>query len=210
MESLCGGVPDVLNHFPAYVGWANLARTLAIYDLYKRVQDLNGHIADIGTFRGASFLLFAKLVKLMEPHDTTVVHGFDWFQGMAPGKKDYERHKGDYVGDYEQLVRLTELQGLSEVAHLHKMDLTRELPAFFAKNDYMRFKIVFLDCGIREVLEESLKHFWPRLVNGGILLFDHYNTHVSPSESLLFDQYAEGRKVHTVPFCRQPTGFIVK
>lgn len=199
---------DLVNQFPAYAGYVNLARFLMLYDLYKQVRDLAGHIADVGTFKGASFLFFAKLIRLFEPLDTTVVHGFDWFEGMV--EADYAGAKGRYVSDFNRLTALTEAQGLGGIAHIHKLDLTADLPAFFEKNDYLRFKMVFIDCGVETVIAESFRHFWPRLVNGGILVFDHYNCHVSPSESILFDRYLEGRSVKTVPFSRQPTGYVVK
>jgi hypothetical protein len=180
------------------------------YDLYKQVEHVNGHIADIGTFKGASFLFLAKLVKLFEPYDTTVVHGFDWFKGMDTGAGDNAEFQGKYVGDYGRLKRLIELQGLDSLAKIHSLDLVNELPKFFATRDYMKFKIVFLDCGVHDVLEKSLDHFWPRLVNGGLLVLDHFNSKVSPSESILLDKVLGHRTVRTVPFSRQPTGYVVK
>jgi len=210
LDSLHDGAKDIITHFPAYVGYVNLAQFLMFHDLYKQVLDLNGHIADVGTFKGSSLLTFAKLVKLFEPYDTTVVHGFDWFKGMAPGTGDNAEFSGRYVGDFERLLKLIDLQGLSPIAKIHALDLSRELPAFFADKDYMRFKIVFLDCGVHDVLVEALKHFWPRLVAGGLLILDHYNSKVSPSESVLLDGYLEHRTVRTVPYSRQPTGYVVK
>lgn len=209
-DELHDGPKDIVTHFPAYVGYVNLARYLMFYDIYKRVAEINGHIADIGTFKGASFLFLAKLVKLFEPYNTTVVHGFDWFKGMDTGTGDNPEFTGKYVGDFGRLNRLIDLQGLSPIAKIHSLDLTNDLPKFFTEREYMKFKLVFLDCGIHEVLEKSIEYFWPRLVNGGILVLDHYNSKVSPSESILLDRVLDGRTVHTTPFSRQPTGFVVK
>ena len=43
----------------------------------------------------------------------------------------------------------------------------------------MRFKLVFIDCGIEKVLINTLPHVWSRLVKGGILILDHYNASFS-------------------------------
>jgi hypothetical protein len=44
-------------------------------------QSIAGHIADVGTYKGASALLFAKLMKIHNPESLWQVHGFDWFKG---------------------------------------------------------------------------------------------------------------------------------
>jgi hypothetical protein len=46
---------DLIYQFPAYVGHVNLARFLFFYDLYKKTIELNWHITDVGTWKGASF-----------------------------------------------------------------------------------------------------------------------------------------------------------
>jgi hypothetical protein len=201
---------DLVFQFPVFVGQVNLARYLFFYDLYKRVMELNGHMADVGTYKGASFLFMAKMLKLFEPHNTTQVHGFDWFQGMQPGQADCAQQQGQYQADYDTLLRLTTLQGLSDVAVLHKMDLTQELDGFMDANPHMRFKLVFIDCGMEQVLEKTLPAFWDRLVMGGILIMDHYNCEVSPTESRLVDSVVGQNRIRQIPCNRQPTAYIVK
>ena len=114
---------DLIYQFPAYVGHVNLARYLFFYDLYKQVIDLNGHIADVGTWKGASFLFMAKMIKLFEPYNTTQAYAFDWFQGMEPGKDDDSNQLGQYSSDYDALNKLVELQELNDIAIINKLDL---------------------------------------------------------------------------------------
>ncbi len=56
LDEMAPTAKDVISSFPVYVGYVSLARYLAFYELYKQVMDLPGHIAEIGTYRGASFL----------------------------------------------------------------------------------------------------------------------------------------------------------
>jgi len=90
------------------------------------------------------------------------------------------------------------------------MDVTKDLESFLEKHRAMRFKIVFIDCGVQDVITASLESFWPRLVPGGILMMDHYNTAVSPTESELTEQFIGNRPLRQVPFARQPTAYVVK
>ena len=200
---------DFVHQFPLFSGFNNLARYLTFYDLYKQVYELAGDIADVGTYKGASFMMFTKLVKLFEPYTYTQVHAYDWFEGMAPTTEDDKRHAGEYVGDYEMLRKLLELQELSDIGKIHKLDLTKSLPEHFEQYSYLRFKLCFIDCGIKEVLEESLKHFWPRVVNGGIVILDHYNLPVSPYECDVIEKYTNC-KIQQCAYTRQPTGYVVK
>ncbi|OPX88183.1 MAG: hypothetical protein A4E53_02129 [Pelotomaculum sp. PtaB.Bin104] len=201
---------DFIFQFPVFTGHVNLGRYLFFYDLYKKVLNLNGHLADVGTYKGASFLYMAKLVKLFEPYNTTQVHGFDWFEGMKPSEKDDPGQENKYKADYEILQKLIRWQNLNDVAILNKMDITKELDNYFELNSHLRFKMVFIDCGISEVLQKSLEHFWSRLVKGGVLIMDHYNCEVSPSESDLLEQYIGNNYVLQMPFNRQPTCYVVK
>lgn len=202
---------DLVHQFPVFAGHVNLGRYLFFYDLYKKCLDLSGHIADVGTWKGASFFFMAKMVRLFEQYNTTQVHGFDWFKGMKPVKgKDDTTCDGEYVAEYNMVIKMIDLQKLNDIAMIHKLNLVDELGGFFEEHPHMRFKMVFIDCGIADVLENSLRHFWPRLVNGGILIMDHYNVETSPHESSIVEKYIGKNLVRQFPYNRQPTGYVIK
>ena len=206
------GIPkiDLIHQFPIFIGHVNLARYLFFYDMYKKVQGLAGDVADIGTWKGSTFLFMAKVIKLFEPYTYTQVHGFDWFKGMKPGKGDNSDYAGKYDSSYNNLLRLIELQGLGDMAVLHKLDLQKDLGKFFKDNPHLRFKMVFVDCGITKVLEECLKYYWPRLVPGGILIMDHYGLDCSPNESRIVDKYVGNNHIEHAIFTRQPSAYVIK
>jgi len=201
---------DLIHHFPVFVGHVNLAKYLFIYDLYKKCYKLAGDIADVGTWKGSSFLFCSKLVKLFEPYSYTQVHAFDWFQGMKPKENDNPNLEGRYTCDYESLIELVDLQDLNNIAEIHKLDLSKELDLFFKNNPHLRFKMIYIDCGIENVIKESLKFFWPRLTKGGILMMDHYNLDISPEESKHTDQIIGDNLIKKFPFSRHPTAYIIK
>lgn len=201
---------DIIYDFTVFVGQVNLARFIFFYELYKKVLELNGDIADVGTYKGASFLLMSKLVKIFEPYNSTKVYGFDWFEGMKPSKDDDVNQKGKYIASYDTLNELIKLQGLENVAVLNKLDLTKQTKSYLEERPSQRYKIVFIDCGIKNVLEETIPAFWSRLVNGGIMILDHYNNSHSPSESSLLEKTIGDRLIKQMPFNRQPTAYVIK
>lgn len=211
LEGLWDGPTDLIFNFNVFVGSVNMARLLAYYEMYKQVVDISGDIADVGTYRGASLMSFAKLIKIFEPYSQTRAHGFDWFKGMAPGDDDAAENKGKYVPSKEILQRLVSLQGLDGFVELHDMDLTSaDLPAFLAERPWLRFKLIFLDCGIADVMQATLEHMYPRLVPGGILMLDHFNNAMSPQESAIVQSFTGEAVVRQIPFSRGPSAYIIK
>lgn len=201
---------EIVTNFGAYGGDANIAHMLYKYELYKQVLDLNGNIGEIGIYKGKSFLYWAKLVKLFEPYNLTQVYGFDWFEGMKPYECDDVNQQGKYVGSYEELMNLVEWQGLEDTALVFNMNVITDSMKFVEARPYLRFKILYIDCGIKEVMEAAFEAFYPRLVKGGILMMDHYNYAVSPTESDIVENYIGKNIIHQMPFSRQPTGYIIK
>ena len=210
LEKMNPPLRDIVYQFPVFIGSVNIARELFFYELYKKVLNLSGHIGEVGTYKGASFMLWAKLVKLFEPYNMTQVYGFDWFEGMQPGDGDEAQLSGEYKADYQTLKTLIDWQGLDNIAILEKMDVTKELEPYMADRPYLRFKLIFIDCGIKDVLEASLHALWPRLVQGGVLILDHYNMEVSPTESDIMEKYVGTRPILQMPFNRHSSGYVVK
>lgn len=201
---------EIISNFGAYGGYANIAHMLYKYDLYKKVLNLNGNIGEIGIYKGKSFLFWAKLVKLFEPYNLTQVYGFDWFEGMKPEESDDSNQNGKYIGSYNQLMNLVKWQELEDIALVYSMNVITDSIKFVEARPQLRFKILYIDCGIKEVMESAFEAFYPRLVNGGILMMDHYNYAVSPAESDIAEKYIGKHVVYQMPFSRQPTGYIIK
>lgn len=201
---------DYIHQFPAFIGHLTLARFVSLYETYKMTLGVAGHIAEIGVFMGAGSLFFAKVSKLFEPETLTQVHGFDWFRGAQITEEEKYVADGECTEDYERLISLIRAQGLDNIVRIHGLDITADLPEFFAEHSHLRFKLIFVDCGIYDVVASTIKHFWPRLTAGGIMLFDHFNHEVAPGETRAIDELLPGAKVRTFTFGWMPTAYIVK
>lgn len=209
-----GYAPDeLIHHYPCFTGHLTLSRFLSLYECYKRTLGIAGHIADVGVYKGASMLFFAKLVQIHEAVTLTQVHGFDWFQGNAPSAQDDPKVlKHSSTESYERVKSLVEAQSLQHIVRLHKMDLTKELDAFFVRYPHLQFKLIFLDTGTYDVVKASLSRLWDRLTKGGILILDQYNFEIAPGETRAVREFFEDKEqvIHTFPSGWMPTAYIVK
>lgn len=202
---------DYLHDFSAYIGHMSLNRILTIYELYKKTIGLAGHIADVGVYKGASSLLFAKLIKIFESEALTLCHGFDWFQGTVTGEKDSALVvDGGYKTDYDDIVELVAKQGFSNILKIHKLDLRCELAIFFNNHPHLRFKLVMMDAGCYDVMKASIPVFYDRLLPGGIMIFDQYSHEFAPGEMLALKDCLPNVCVKTIPNSWMPNAYIIK
>lgn len=210
-EELNIPLQDLVENFTCFTGHMSLSRYLGLYELYKSTLGVAGHIAEVGTYKGASFFLFAKLIKIFEAESLTQVHGFDWFEGMDNVNEDVQKvNKGDYKADESTIRKLIKIQGLDNMAFIHKTDVTKELKPFLDHHRHLQFKLVFLDAGIYDVVKIALPLLWERLTPGGILILDQYNHELSPGETQAVREYLPNAKVKTLPNIWMPTAYIVK
>ncbi len=202
---------DYLHDFTAYIGHMSLNRLLTIYELYKKTLGMAGHIADVGVYKGASSLLFAKLIKNFESEALTLCHGFDWFQGTHIGENDSSLvADGGYKTEYESVLELIKMQQMDNILKIHKLDLTKDLPDFFDKNKHLRFKLIMMDAGTYEVMDAAIPLFYERLIPGGIMIFDQYSHEFSPGEAMMLHKHIPHAKVMTIPNSWMPNAYVVK
>ena len=200
---------EIIFQFPIYLGEKNLARHLQFYELFKKVQNLSGHIADVGTWKGSSMIFMSKLVKILENNSGTKVYGFDWFKDHVQGKNDKKEHQGKYKSSYVELKKNVKMLKLNNT-EIIKIDLVKNLRSFFNKNKWLRFKYVFVDCGTEKVLENAVPLFWSRLLKNGVMILDHYNNPTSPSESNIIDSVIGKNSIEKFHFSDHPSAFIIK
>ncbi len=203
-------VEDYIHHFPCFVGHLTLARFLSLYECYQRTLGVAGHVAEVGVYKGAVSLFLAKLLKIFEPQALTQVHGFDWFRGNQPGPHDTDMPVGAYAEPYERVVRLVQAQGLSNILKIHQLDVANEIGRFLEARPHLQFKLVFLDCGVHEVVRAAIRALWPRLTPGGMLVFDQYNFEAAPGETLAVRELLPEQRVRTFAYGWMPTAYIQK
>jgi hypothetical protein len=201
---------DLIHHFPAFAGTQTIIRFLSLYELFKMTEGIAGHIAEMGVYKGSGSLWFAKLLQIFEPNSLSQVHGFDWFKGTEPTSEEPNLQPGSYSEPFERVNSLVASQGLSHVIKLHDLDLRKDLPGFFSSAPHLRFRLVFADAGLYDIVREIIINVWPRISKGGILVLDQYNFDLAPGETRAVNELLPDVEVRTLPWGWMPTAFIVK
>ncbi len=153
-------VREILTEWPTQtmgVDEAYMIRTAVL-----RTAKIEGEIAEVGVFRGAS----AKVI--CEAKGDRALHLFDTFEGLPqPGEQDTEFHKGQYARSIESVSEY--LKGYSNVK-LYK----GIFPATSGPVRDRQFSFVHLDVDLYESTTAALEFFYPRMSPGGIIISHDY------------------------------------
>lgn len=201
---------EYIEYFPAFAGHMTLNRYFTLYEMYKKTLGIAGHIAEIGVYKGAGSLLFAKLIQIFESESLTMVHGFDHFKGTDSDTDSSLQIVGGNLSDEGMLREIVDLQKLDHIVKIHNMDATKDWAGVFEKYPHLRFKLIFLDSGTYSVTLASIEALWPRLNIGGIMVFDQYSNEVAPGETKAIHELLPNEKIQTIPNSWMPNSYILK
>lgn len=203
------------DHWPLFGGMTNISRRLAIYELVKKVIDLPGHFCELGCWYGTNLVYLAKLVQLLRPQGYVEVIGFDSFEGLQnfDGQKDSSPAgwEGKYKGNPELLEDVLRLYKLEDGVQLVKGRIEETLPRFLEQRKDVRFSFIYLDVDLYSPTRTGIDLLYPRLLKGGVMVFDEYNVpHWTGETSAVHELLGDNVRIHSLPFTRQPTAYIIK
>lgn len=209
---------NVIDHWPLYCGIQNLERYLANVELVKSILHVPGHIAEFGSWRGANLMLMAKTLRVLAPGNQKMLHCFDSFQGLTEfvkedaGKdKDW---KNTYKGSYEELKEMIELYEMQDEIVIHKGLIENTLTPLIKQHEYLSFSMVYCDTDLYSSTQLILKELHPRLVKGGIFVFDEWNYEVWPGEGVAANEFMKEHgssyQAEQLPNVRSPSLILRK
>jgi len=148
------------------------------------VRHLPGAAAEVGVYKGGSLVLIAGVLR------EKVVYGIDTFSGM-PEPLERDKHLAGLFGD-------TSVEGVMQTIAAFGYENVRLIaglfPAVVADLDET-FSFVHVDCDLYTSVRDCCAYFWPRLVPGGIMIFDDYVTKDCPGAREATDEFVK----HTQP-----------
>lgn len=174
-------------------------RVYMLYQLARQALALPGDLAEAGVYRGGSSLLLCQLAK----QRGKVVHMFDTFAGMPGTDASIDQHQAGEFAD-TSVEAVGALVAPTGSGQLH--------PGFFPDSacglEATKYCFVHVDMDIYRSVSDCCAFFYPRLCEGGILLFDDYGFKSCPGVRQAVDEYFIGQKV----IIYMPTGqaFVVK
>ena len=178
---------------------ASAERKYFLRSLLALADGLPGDTAEAGVWRGSSsWFICDRLRGSGKTH-----HGFDSFEGLSsPSEPD-----GSYwrIGDLR-----TRSEAASELLEGFDVRLYEGwIPERFPEVEGREFCVVHIDVDLYEPTRDSIAFFYPRVVPGGLLVFDDHGFSTCPGATRAVDEFMASRPE---PVIEVPTGqaFVIK
>lgn len=143
-------------------------RLYLLASLARQCAHLEGELAECGVYRGGSALLLARV--LADAGAARPLHLFDSFEGMPSSvTRARDSHRQGDFGD-TTLDHVRSLMAAFPFVTTHP----GFIPGTFAGLGDRRFSLVHVDVDVYQSTLDCLAFFYPRMVSGGMFLFDDY------------------------------------
>jgi hypothetical protein len=189
---------EVLANLGLFVNRQTLTRYLFLNELYQKVLDVHGIVAEFGVRWGQNLALMESLRGIYEPYNyNRQLVGFDTWEGFPSvhgkdGGSDIAV-KGAYAvtkGYEEYLAKVLDChEQESPVSHIQKYqlvkgDATVTVPKYLKENPQTIIAFAYFDFDIYEPTKKVLEAIKPYLTKGSIIGFDELNKHDFPGETV--------------------------
>jgi hypothetical protein len=144
-------------------------RCYVLDELARHCLHLDGEVAECGVYRGGTAHLFATTIA-EHARRPVRLHLFDTFAGMpTAADTDASAHRQGDFGDTSLASVRAFLAAFPDV-EFH----AGVIPDTFRELGAERFALVHVDVDLYQSVRDCCVFFHPRLVNGGVMVFDDY------------------------------------
>lgn len=207
---------EIENRFYLDLEPRRMAKMLAHYELYKMIIDKPGDIFEMGVFKGASFLRWAKFRNIFENNFSRNLVGFDIF-GEFPEAEEVDRKAknkftelaGDLGISIEHLKEKLEKLSLNNNVKLIKGDITKTINPYLEENPQTKIALLHVDVDLLEPTKQSIEKFHKYMVKGGIIVLDDYG--FFPGANIVIDEFIKKNnlEIKKFSFAHTPSYIII-
>jgi hypothetical protein len=219
---------EICRNFQIYTRRVFLKRFIAHYELFRQTIELPGDIVELGVYRGASLMSWANFLEVRSMGDRAKqVIGFDNWKGFtefAPEDGAPDSRVNKVIGGYnggefkDILAEAVDIYDSDRFIPykprvvLVDGDIEQSLPMFVEQNPGLRVSLLHVDCDLYRPTRTALELLWPRVVTGGVVIFDDYGVRPWEGESRAADEYFMGKgiKLKRLDWAHCPGAYIVK
>jgi predicted O-methyltransferase YrrM len=207
------------NEFHFLCDTTRFAKLVTRGELVRMIADVPGDIVDAGAFKGVSTLQFAHFLQIYRPNAHGRVLSCDTFEPSMTRLRAHEQGVADdLMSAYEPSAegRLRDAIarfGLTHRVTILKGDITATLPRYLGENPGCRIALLHCDLDAYEPTLATLQAAWPRIVPGGVVVFDEYA--VGPwgeadAADQFFSKLSQPPRLRTLTTGPSPTAYCVK
>jgi len=151
-----------------------------LYQFALHAKSLPGDIAEVGVYKGGTAKLLAKACEATGKN----IYLFDTFGGMPPTDFARDNHK---EGDFADVTYEEVKEYLNDCPHAHLYQ--GFFPDTAAPVEEKTFSLVHVDVDIYRSVLDCCQFFYPRLVSGGVMIFDDYGRFSCPGARAAVDEF---------------------
>ena len=141
-----------------------------IYSIAKTQEVFEGDMAEIGVYQGGSAKLICEAKKKRN------LFLFDTFEGL-PDVSNIDTHFGKKVWDKNQFNNTSEEQVKTFLKDYDNVKIVKGIfPNSVEHIGNTKFSFVHLDVDLYKSTIDCLRYFFPRMINGGIILIHDFHT----------------------------------
>lgn len=195
---------DVYRSAAAICGPGPMDRYYTMKELLLSLGNLEADTAEIGVYRGLGSRLLCHYSREMPRRDTHCHHAFDSFLGLSGPEWQDSPSRSDVRpwNDGDMSVSREEFEAaLSPYPEVRIYE--NWIPDCFAAASEESFAFVHVDVDLYAPTRDAITFCYPRLIDGGIMLFDDYGFMTCPGARRAIDEFIEGASERLV---RLPTG----
>lgn len=171
---------EVMNLEAAKVGLVSILSLRVLDFLVECLQmslDIEGDVIECGVYRGGTSAVMMQVTAESGKHHVLC----DTFAGMPEHGERDTWHGGGFLADTSvEAVRA----GLEKLGHADRATLVQGLFADTLPNlEERKYCFAHVDGDYYESTKQALEHIWPRMSEGGWVVFDDYHTDLFPGVS---------------------------
>lgn len=166
-------------------------RAWTLISAFQQTRELAGEVWEAGVYQGASAILLKLLIQEAQAApagEPTVLRLFDSFEGLPQIKHELDLHFGGEFGN-SSLEQVVEMLGAEDWIDFRK----GWIPATFDGLADTRIRLAHVDVDFYQSVLDCCEFIYPRLVPGGIMVFDDYGLPSCPGARAAVDEFFRGR-----------------
>jgi hypothetical protein len=199
-------------------------KMMARIGFYESTKELHGDIVECGVFKGSGMLTWLKAMDSYEHHSIKKVVGFDMFNpeetikdlaGIDQDTMKQVFHRDKKLKSSELSIEAVNTKILDAGFDCSKFELV-EGDICWTAQDYIETRpgfcisLLYMDLDLEEPTYAALDALWPRVVSGGVVVFDEYAYH-RWSETKAANKFVEEHDLILNKLnIKAPTAYIIK
>lgn len=158
-------------------------RCRILYDSLYETNNIKGDVFECGVFKGGTAMMLSAIL----PKNKSL-HLFDTFEGMPSVNTDKDNYhkKGDFSNtSLESVIDKVEKVSGDNVVWFHK----GFIPDTFKDKSHYKISFAHVDVDIYQSVLDCCEFIYPRLCDGGIIVFDDYGFNTCKGAKLAVDEF---------------------